>query len=378
MNDLPFLDLDAATQLYLPHATVSARAEHRFVYRAPNGDEEIALARLCQVNRSDESWSHCVILRPERAEVARIFAADAPLRHMKSRDSRGRLVPIQPAQWNWNLFAEVFQEHHRTMGVSRFWSVQDEVHTRLFRCFADGKAIIVGAAFAGEERVRSSRQDSFRWRCNGTWASRTDRPSRFSQITDPEFKAFMLDMWDDPQHEVHYALDWQQKTEAEKHAIAFECRNGTWPQLRAIAALVLQVRLSRETNLEDELYEWNFTDYGRIAVRNLPSLDGDQSLLLWRQALTHAFDTPNFSAVGTRIDSLPRCLWIYADSQDDRIVEVGLLSAHELMEANLKLQAWARQHFTEQNARILMASLSKYSPVEAHQFLESLKSQGAR
>lgn len=382
MNELPFLDLDAATQLYLPHATAHAHADYRFVYRAPNGNSEPLLARLCPFWR-DKTGDHAAyfpVLRPESAEPERVFTV-CNLRYCIDQGALypgaapPMLTPQQAAHWDWAMFEAEFVVRCSTRELARFWRVEHQGQTQLYRCLS-GHALerLRVPTARGARSVSAGQSASCRWNTKPEGASELDG-LHWLRTSTAQFEGEMRAMWDDPQHEVHYSLRWTAKTEAEKDAVAFECHRGDWAQLRGIAKWVAQLRLSYHASGSSEAFEWNLageSGAGRYPV-SFGSLGGDGALLLWRRALTRAFDTPNFNAKGVRLGHIPLCVEGHIVGHESSFVEVNTPSAHELLEATLQLQTWARQNFSPANARILMDCLRDFDESQARRFTDSLR-----
>ena len=385
MNQLPFLDLDAATQLYLPHAPARARAQHRLVYRAPDGEEVPLLARLCafihpEVEAEDRAF-HCVVLRPENAQADRISVVGNFDHRLGTREICNWMTPQQARRFDWALFAIAFNDAVLEPDLGRMWSVAYRDHRLLLQVDFGGNGRIVGRVSARGSLAGSYyAQGNFCWTCDGFTGEgdNASRVTRWLQTSGAEFDGWVRALWNDPGHEVHFALSWEDKTDAERAAIAFECGNGSWEQLREIAAVVLRGRLGQLQNEIEASCTWDFAAYSSIVVLGIESLHNDGALFLWRTALTHFFRTPNFGGEGVRIDSLPLCLWTYASHHQMGAIEVSAPTMHEIMEANLQLQAWTRAHFSAANARILMNSLAKFSEAEARHLCASLDEVEAR
>ena len=366
MNALPFVELDAATQLYFPREPARARAQHRFIYRDANGDEEMLLARLCVFKRAegDGRGIHFVVLKPENAEDARLF-----INHSQRGWSRTPVAGrgAQQPTWDWELFAQKFNAPHDSPALARCTLLGDDQQF-FVRCHNGKEGQISGPL------TRANSADLFR----GThfrWSQQCDsKPTSMQWLRTPVLlvREQLERAWNQPQHEIHYAAQWNQKDETARAAIAFECDNGSWSQLRQVALNVTRLLL--------------FHRYKPGTVHNLDIFNcshrtpspplGEVSefeavLLIYRQALAQVFLPRYFNRTGIETD-LPSCLELYIRNHAWSRIKVGVPTMHELIEANLQLQTWTRQNFSPEQADVLMSSLAQYSQPEAQQFRDSL------
>ncbi len=352
---LPYLNLDAATALALPLAEVEARAQVRFCFRLPNGDEEWLLARLCVVDpeRRGERC-YCVILLPENAEVERIIVAKNLRYRDGNRSINAWMTPAQVAIWDWDLFAQSFNDERYDRRLERFWKTDEAGQTTLLKFKSNGWGTIYGA-------TPKNKIEQFILARKRPHARRDAPPEpadmRFLRMHDADFCRVVRALWEDSEGPIQTALRWSRLSDKEKRVIAFECERGSWTELREVARRVLTVYAAHVQNPADH-YRWNFVDYGYITVnRVLKYGDKEPALQAWRSALTTRFGTRNVDSAGVKIDSLPLCLWSYVSKHELSIIEVAPPTMHETMEAQLKLRDWTNAHFAPDEAARLLELL---------------------
>ena len=376
MNSLPFLDLDAATQLYLPHEPTRARAQHRFAFRAQNGEEMQLLARLCEVGApSDDGYrSYCVVLRPEEAEAERVFHTDSLYHGGGNGRNSARMTRAQAGDFSWKEFELSWADVRHYRGSSRCWSVNSDAGTLLWSRDAVGNGWLIEAPNTGAAAFELWNGEYFVWEgANGRGCGAAHEMSWLRQ-NDREFGAEMRAYWDDPQHEVHFFLDWGRTGDAQRQRIAFECRNGAWPELRQIAALALTIRLASLPTPAPDYAHWYFAEPRIIRVTAF-ALEDDFALALWRQALVKIFEPVNFCGTGVRVGEIATPLREYIREDALSLVGASPMSMHELLEAHLQLRNWARHNFSPENARILMDILREFNDDDAQALRESLRGE---
>ena len=347
-SQLPFLDLDSATALALPLADTKARAQHRFCFRLPNGEEEWLLARLCaiQPDHAGKRLQHCVVLRPENAEATRVFVAENLWYRAGRRELHDWMTPAQAERWKWELFEQSFNDNDYVRRLARLWSMEKSGQTTLLKFGADG-----GGEILSWEQSQASDGERFNWQRHRWRVSHEVADLRFLRTKNANFRRQIRARWNDPKGEVRYALRWSRLSEPEKSAIAFACERGTWAQLREIARLVLTVRIGMGAH---NLCTWNLAAYGEVAVVGDDELFDDGALFAWRHILTETFGAFGVDGAGVKIDALPLCLWTYISDDDRTRVEVAPPTMHEIMQAQLKLRDWTNAHFApDQTARLL-------------------------
>ncbi len=375
-EELPFLNLDTATSLYLPLEPIEARAHYRFAFRLANGDEEWLLARLCVVEPDNQQncFNHVVVLRPENAEEDRIFVAENLWYKVGRREIENWMTLAAAKKFKWDLFEQSFNDNNYQRLLFRCWFKKEFGKITLLELGANGWGKINGFVSDSGNSIHGSEHESFIWKEGVRGENHGVTDLKFLRVKDANFKRKARSLWNDENSQIRYAIRWMHLTEVERNAIAFETRNGNWQELKEIAASVLQLRVANIKRLSVSEYEWDFVDYGYISVEGAPQLKNDDALFLWRFAITHAFGTLNIGAEGVKIDSLPLPLWSYISDYDshEKDIKITTPSMHEILEAKLKLDAWTKAHFTSENAQILMDSLKSFSEEDAQKFCVSL------
>ena len=371
-EELPFLNLDAATSLYLPLEPIEARAHYRFAFRLPNGDEEWLLARLCVVFTSGRNRRYAVVLQPENAEEKRLFVIYDFSYRSGSKEIESWMTPATARRFHWKLFEQAFNEKKGIYVISRFCSIKEaEITTLLEIGFYTG-ANVVGFFDNKGGRIQLFDEEGFRWRNAGCGNSIEEVILNFLRIKNTNFRRKIRRLWNDQNSDLQYTLSWINLSVAKRNSIALECGTGNWEGLREIAALVLQIRIAHLKQITASTYNWHFVGVGRIDVYGASELEDDDSLFLWRYALTHAFRTPNVGGEGVKNNLLPSRLTSYIIQNEQSEIEVTPPSMHEILEATLKLETWTRANFSPEHAQILMDSLKRFSEDEAQKLYDSL------
>ncbi|BCM93461.1 hypothetical protein IAD21_05352 [Abditibacteriota bacterium] len=359
------LNADAALRAYLSPESWNGYAQHRFVFRTEDGEEEPLLARLALVRpfRRGKPFKHCVILRPERAETTRIFVSQGYWRYgeiwMTSREA---------SRFKWGLFERNLMDDESYHHLSRFCLKQQGDRDVLLRLDSHGGGKIYGYKWGGEDLYSKN----FDWHPNNQLPYYRHVQSkrlflcdqlnlRLLRQTDTSFQRQLDFDWNNPTGEIRATLKWQQLNDAERNAIAFHCQNGDWDNFRSIAALALGVRLRGMNSLPEEVffdgsdgtYMWIF-DYGKGTCGEA-DLHRDEFLLRWFAALIEIFQPDNINAEGIMDFERPSC--ICGHIMDSKLWEAHVepFSQHELMESQLKLREWAAQHFPPEEAQRLLA-----------------------
>ncbi len=353
--DLPALNLDAATALALPLADVEARAQFRFCFRLPSGDEEWLLARLCVIE-PDAGTRHlyyCVVLRPENAQDNRILITyDLEFRSGR-RKLDYRMTPAQGEIFKWDLFEQGFNDKEYAIMLARFWTTEENGNTTLLKFWAGDLGVIMGQKHS---LVAPSSIEHFRWK------RRRMEPEiaklQILRTTNLNFRRQIRALLNNEESEMRIALRWVNLSEREKDEIAFACESGSWAQLREVAAWVLTVRLAHQKRRCEQTSVWRLAAYESIEVRNNPGLDGDEALAFWHIALAEAFGARGLSISGMKIESMPHGLWGYIDSNQQSKISVAPPTMHEAMEAQLKLRDWADENCAPDEAARLLALLA--------------------
>ena len=338
----------------LPLAPRKARAQFRLCFATPDGDRLWILARLCAVtpDRAGQRFQHCVVLRPEDAESSRVFVAENLWYRAGRRELNAWMTPAQAQRWKWDLFEQSFNDNHYVRRMARFWRAR-ELGQTILKIGADGWGAVYQAASSGQDATETER---FIWRSQTRGVSHEAADMRFLRVTNRNFRRHIRARWQDGNGQIQYALRWAQLSESEKDAVSFGCDNGTWAQLRAVAAWVLTIRVAQQKR-RPESCAWKISDYGWITVQDNAELTGDEALLTWRGALTQAFGAHGVDIAGVKIDSLPLCLWSYIDDHEQCLIEILAPTMHETMEAQLQLCDWTNRHFAPDEAARLLALL---------------------
>lgn len=102
------LNADAALRAYLPPKSWYGDAQHRFLFRTDGGEEEVLLARLAvvQPNAGNRRSKHCVVLRPEHAETARIFVVENFRYRYGGKETNPLMKPSETSRFQWTVFEE--------------------------------------------------------------------------------------------------------------------------------------------------------------------------------------------------------------------------------------------------------------------------------
>ena len=184
---------------------------------------------------------------------------------------------------------------------------------------------------------------TFRWRGPIQSAAPDDELAQIDLQSWPqnEFTAFCQSLYDDADSDLRGALKWHDTAPTARDAVAFGCQLGDWEQLRHLLRCALIV-VTHECGIS-------------------PSYARGQS---YRQIdfLTRAEDRANvwFNRLRAAICEVVRpsfwpdepiyvYAWRSARAHDDgrNLVECGVPTAHELVEAQVELRAWLRPHLAE-------------------------------
>ncbi|RYX84311.1 hypothetical protein EON83_10375 [bacterium] len=347
------LNADAALRAYLPPESWNGDAQHRFVFRTEDGEEEALLARLAVV-RPDEGhrgFEHCVVLRPDRAETARIFIAEN-LWYRSGRKKIDRtMTPRAARRFNWSLFEERFNHSPYVRLLSRFWSVKQEGRKVVLRVGASGWGDVLG--FKDKEPENNLDDEGFIWNCDCR-TSHDQKDLRFLRQTHCNFRRQIRARWNQKDGEIQTALKWQALDEQECDAIAFHCQKYDWQTLQKIAALVLMVRVGRFDERPHDVCDWSFVRHRQIEVGGVDLWD-DAFLFEWRAAIVQVFQPDNVDENGKKIEGTVLCVRSHVESSELGSVQVEPFSQHELLESQLKLREWTLEHFSADEAARLLA-----------------------
>ncbi len=356
------LNADAALRAYLPPESWNGEAQHRFIFRTEDGDEEALLARLVAV-QSDEygkEFDHCVVLRPECAEVSRIFIAANFRYYIAGKRIESWMTPRKARLFNWSLFEQGFNEDKYNHNISRFVLVKEQERDVVLNIVASGWGHVLVYDVQIERAVESLDSQAFRWRYNANSShSDPDSDLQFLRQTNISFQHHMAACWNDVDNEMRIASHWQVLEPIKRDLLAFKCRNGIWDDLLSVATLALRVQLSRLPLCPTLVCRWNFVEPG-IDVRDdrrfqIRDSNFRESLFQWRTAITQVFETENVNAQGRVFSESPVCISSHIASSELRWVWVEPFSQHELLEAHLKLREWALEHFPPEEAERLLA-----------------------
>lgn len=340
----------------------SRRAQFRFAFGLPDGDEEWLLARLCPVEPdcAGERFHHCMVLRPENAEPSRVFVAENLWYRAGRRALDSWMTPAQAKRWKWDLFEQSFNDNDYTRGLARFWAPAKREGAQLLRFGADGWGAVSDRP-GGDGWWRET--ERFIWQHKRFALAHEAADLKFLRASTASFRRKARALWREQDGPIQTTLRWMRLSDAEKNARAFECERGSWAQLREVAAWVLILRIARLKRRPEAGCVWDFVSYGWIRVSDAPALDDDAALFAWRDALTQAFGARGVDGAGVKIDSLPLCVWSYIDDHDQAHIEIAPPSMHEILEAQIQLRDWTRQHFALNEAARLLDCLDITFPL---------------
>ncbi len=361
---LPYVNLDVATARALPLAPVEARAQFRFCFRLPDGDEEWLLARLCAIQNYPSGQSrYGIVLRPENAESDRVFFCESA---MYRSSLTATMRPDEAEDYDWDEFARQWNAAGANIShsLTRYEIVEAEGIRTNVQFWANGTAEVVGVfrMDVGGEQMK----EGFNWddgcpQVNGSFASMN--MLRTSHVL---FRQQIWNQWVAPKAQLKDAVLWAQFDESQRNAFIYRCENGSWAQLRELASSVLRVRIhSQQTQIEAR-YLWNLVDPGsviEIGARqsNLSALSDDPALPIWRAALVKQFEPVNILRNESEDQSLPRYSYLYLAHHQQASIEVAAPTMHETLEAQLQLRDWAHAHFAPAEAARLLDILRSAS-----------------
>ena len=202
----------------------------------------------------------------------------------------------------------------------RYWQSPDLASCFALRC--DGFGVV--AQRAGEKMANTL----FDW-------EKTAGENQFWDWKEVNFRHFAKNFWPNLKNsDLRFAYDWQFLSYEQKNAFAFRCENGDWDEMQRVFSLVLQVAaglLNIKASEYDGVIFWQFD-------RSEPRFNEAQIQFLkrWQKAV-FAFFRPEF------VLKFHVCVRHWRDkSMEYSIVSSSIPSAHEVMEAQLKLREWAR------------------------------------
>lgn len=210
------LNADAALRVYLPPESWNGDAQHRFIFRTEDGEEEPLLARLAvvQPDVNNRRFEHCVLLRPETAETARIFVCQGDW-------PRGSpwMTPHAARLFRWWLFEHNLRGNGHRCNISRFWLKREEKRDILLR--VDGGGWGETSLFEDVETAHRIYPERFAWRRDYHEMSCDDLELQFLRQTDIDFNNQLQSACNDSEGDISIALKWQHFDEAERDAYAY-------------------------------------------------------------------------------------------------------------------------------------------------------------
>lgn len=284
------------------------------------------------------------------------------------RAVRSRLPSLQEGRWAYELFVRRTDRRGPSAVLRRegtlYWSDDqdaDEMHWRLasgeksvgrtervWRPTSDDR-FVVSLRHTGEGTVLEACQDHFHFATvQFNWGQEVSS-SEFDWWLQSEFEAFCAQQFELEDSPLRRAYEWHGWSEEERTAFVTRCQWGTWAEMKSLAECVLQLSFQPQ---QDEPF-WGVDVWDVLDEDNndpfrfhLPS-DGEEQ---WAQTLRRVFrpcilrhDVPRYER-----DHLNQ-LFLEIHPHHLRVEP----SAHEKLEAMLRLREWAQRHAPDEAAQLL-------------------------
>ena len=312
-------------------------------------------AFLGRIVRSFDGSGHALFFRPENA-ADRVFG-------YKHRVYFKRDTPVLNAK---NLQSKI----RRCLGaysLYRFWQAPDS--PCCFALSSNGDGFIWRRKAAGlaltpfiwrESEVEI--YDPFKVDWRSFMAQREAAISDFLNRSEADFRASCERLFANETSDFRFAHDWQFLEPQDKNARTFYCENGEWDEMQRIfeAIFFIAVQIFGFKRPEQNWEAWTFTDTKKH--RDAPLSPREQYLARWQQII-FALMRPNLAFMHSNFDAQTpyypnRCIERWCSENSERqSVWYDEPSAHELMEAPLKLRDFLRDKIPEAQIESLLRHL---------------------
>ncbi len=162
-----------------------------------------------------------------------------------------------------------------------------------------------------------------------------------------DFLLFCQRLLNDENSEMNFALNWREKSEQEKDAIAFGCQMGDWKGLQHLfgcAQKLITCHLGKFPWPESERSQWNFDRVWSSRPGTVePCAEAIAWSNRWRAAICE-FARPSF----WRDEPISIYRWRHHEPNRRKLlsVECTMPTHHELLEAQLELREFLRPHLS--------------------------------
>jgi hypothetical protein len=331
---------ETAAEVFTPRSFEGV-SQHGFDFRPTVAPGKLKVwARL--VEKRDQrrnfnfSYGLKVALWPEGAEAGCVsFVGVSPDDFRKSGENKPEI--------NWQKWQHRFVGSNYFGHLGRYWKVCEGGQTTLLRVDASD------AAFVGEE----DSGNRFFWRQNPE--SRRLKDWHWLQMSSAEFESQMRELWNNPESRLRFEVNWHHLSDDARDALAFRCENGSWDEFIRLLRLALIARVGLERGEVLGEVSWQVFCYAPVSV----SLGGnhiwpdDPFLAAWRAAL-FSFFRPVFARVQGFDEDIYDCIKSHFFSSRPANWVRAQPSHHEMLEAQLELQYWAKRNASEErNAELL-------------------------
>jgi len=192
-----------------------------------------------------------------------------------------------------------------------------------------------GAVFKPNEELTQRSGVSFQWEAEVSF-------EQFAWWPQRELNAFCSTQFKDVNSPLRRAHEWQGLNEEERTAHVFRCENGTWDELRSLGQSVLNLNYLRGDEAHYVRDVWDMFD-------SEPYEYDSDVLELWVKMFAQVFRP--FSLYNTPLEFETAHLNTCWESFPERPqVEP---SAHEKLEAYLRLRDWLRANAPEEEERLM-------------------------